>query len=73
MIGENSIETCILSYVKQIASPGLMHETGHSELVHWDDPEDGIGRKVGGRVRMGNTCTSMADSCECMAKTTTIL
>ena len=48
MIRENSIETCILSYVKQIASPGLMHETGCSGLVHWDDPEgwDGEG---GGR------------------------
>ena len=34
---------------------------------------DGMGRKVGGRVRMGNICTAMADSCECMAKTTTIL
>ena len=39
MIWENSIETCILSYVKQIASPGSMHETGCSGLVHWDDPE----------------------------------
>ena len=39
MIWENSIETCILSYVKQITSPGLMHETGCSGLVHWDDPE----------------------------------
>ena len=39
MIWENSIETCILPYVKQIASPGLMHETGCSGLVHWDDPE----------------------------------
>ena len=38
-IWENSTETCILSYVKQITSPGLMHETGCSELVHWDDPE----------------------------------
>ena len=48
MIWEGSIETCILSYVKQIASPGLMHETGCSGLVHWDDPEgwDGEG---GGR------------------------
>ena len=47
-IRENSIETCILSYVKQISSPGLMHETGCSGLVHWDDPEgwDGEG---GGR------------------------
>ena len=34
---------------------------------------DGMGREVGGRVRMGNTCTPMADSCECMAKTTKIL
>ena len=48
MILENSIETFILSYVKQIASPGLMHEAGCSGLVHWDDPErwDGEG---GGR------------------------
>ena len=28
-----------LSYVKQIASPGLTHETGCSGLVQWDDPE----------------------------------
>ena len=45
MICENGIETCILSYVKQIASSGLMHETGCSGLVHWGDPEgwDGEG------------------------------
>ena len=48
MIWENSIETCRLPYVKQIASPGLMHETGHSGLVHWDDPEGWDG-EVGGR------------------------
>ena len=34
---------------------------------------DGMGRKVRGRFRVGNMCTPMADSCECMAKTTTIL
>ena len=39
MICESSTETCILSYVKQITSPGLMHETGCSGLVHWEDPE----------------------------------
>ena len=33
---------------------------------------DGMGREEGGKVRMGNTCTPMADSCECMAKPTTI-
>ena len=45
MIGENGIETCKISYVKQIASPGLMHDTGCLGLVHWDDPEgwDGEG------------------------------
>ena len=25
--------------MKQIASPGSMHDTGCSGLVHWDDPE----------------------------------
>ena len=39
MIWENGTETCILSYVKQITSPGLMHDTGCSGLVNWDDPE----------------------------------
>ena len=45
MIWENDIETCILSFVKQIASPGSKHEKGCSGLVHWDDPE-GRGRGV---------------------------
>ena len=48
MVWENSIETCVLSYVKQIASPVLMHETGCSGLVHWDDPE-GMDGEGGGR------------------------
>ena len=39
MIRENSIEISILSYVKKIASPGSMHETGCSGLVHLEDPE----------------------------------
>ena len=62
IIWKNGIETCILSYVKQIASPGSMYETGSSELVHWDDPEgwDGEGGEKG--FRMGNTCTPMAHS-----------
>ena len=47
MIWENGIETCILSYMKQITSPGLMHGTGCLGLVHWDDPE-GWDRKGGG-------------------------
>ena len=51
MIWENSIETCILSYVKQITSPGLMHETGCSGLVYWDDPEGWDGEGGGSGVQ----------------------
>ena len=31
--------------MKQITSPGLMHDTGCLGLVHWDNPEgwDGMG------------------------------
>ena len=39
---------CILAYAKRIASSGLMHETGYSELVHWDDP-GGLDGEGGGR------------------------
>ena len=40
---------------------------------HWEDPEGWGGEEMGGGIGMGNTCKSMADSCQCMAKTTTIL
>ena len=60
--------------MKQIASPGSMHETGCSGLVHWDDPEGWDGERGGRGFRMGNTCKPMAESSlQCMAKTTTIL
>ena len=73
MIRENSTETFILSYVKQITSPGSMYETRCSGLVHWDDPKGWDGEGGGKGFRMGNTCIPMTDSCQCMAKTTTIL
>ena len=52
MIWENGIETCIISYVKQIASPGSMHDTECSGLAHWDDPEGWYG-EGGGRGGSG--------------------
>ena len=68
MFRENSIQTRILSRVKQITSPGWMHErsaqgwcTGRSSGMGWR------GRWEGG-IRMGNTCKSMADSCQCIEK-----
>ena len=73
MIWENSTETCILPCVKQMTSPSWMHEAGHSKPVHWDNPE-GWGVEGGRRgFRMGDTCAPMADSCQCMARTNTIL
>ena len=58
MVWENGIETCILSYVKWIASPGLMHDTGCSGLVHWEDPEGWNGEGGGRRVQDGeHMCT----------------
>ena len=38
-IWENGIETCVISCMKRVASPGSMHYTGCLVLVHWDDPE----------------------------------
>ena len=50
-----------------------MHETGCSGLVHWDDPERWEGEGGGRGVQDGERMYTHADSCECMAKTTTML
>ena len=70
---ENSIETCILSRVKQIISSGWMHETSAWAWCTGKTQRDRVEREEEGGIGMGNTCKSMADSCECMTKTTTIL
>ena len=38
---------CILSIVKQFTSPGGMHKTSASGLVHWEDPEESGGEGYG--------------------------
>ena len=70
---ENSIETSILSRVKEITSPGWMHEMGAQGWCTGKTQRDRMGREAGGGIRMGSICKSMTDSCQCMAKTTTIL
>ena len=52
-IWENSTETNILPYVKQITNPGSIHETGCSGLVHWDDLEGEDGEGGGSGVQDG--------------------
>ena len=73
MFQETSIETCILSIEKHITSPGWMHETSARAWCTGKTQRDQVEREVGGVIGMGNTCISMADSCLCMTKTTTIL
>ena len=73
MFRVNSIETCILSRVKQIISPGWMHETSARTWCTGKTQRDWVEREVGGGIGMGNTCISKADSCQYMTKTTTIL
>ena len=73
MFRENSIETCILSRVKQITSPSWMHETSAQAWCTGKTERDRVEREVRGGIGMGNTCKSMADSCQCMTKTTKIL
>ena len=53
MICENSIETYILSSVKQITSPGWIHETRAQGWCTRMTQRDGMGREVGGGVQDG--------------------
>ena len=73
MIWENGIETWIISYVKLIASPGLMHDTGCSGLVHWDDPEGWDGEESGREVQDGEHIYTCGRFMSMYDKTNTIL
>ena len=73
MIWENGIETCIVSYVKGIASLGLMHDTGCSGLVHWDDPEGWDGEGGGRGVQDGEHVYTCGRFMLMYGKTNTIL
>ena len=68
MFRENSIEICILSRVKQITSLGWMHETSAQTWCTGKTQRDRMEREVGEGIGTGNTCKSMADSCQHMAK-----
>ena len=73
MIWENGIETCIISYMKRVASPGSMHDTGCSELVHWDDSEGWYGEGGGRRVQDGEHVYTCGRFMLIYGKTNTIL
>ena len=71
MFQENSIETCILSRVKQITSPGWIHETSAQTWCTGKTQRERVEREVGGGIGMGNTCKPMAVSFQRMTKFTT--
>ena len=73
MIWENVIETCIISYMKQISSPGSMHDTGCLGLVHWDDPEGWYGEGDGREVQDGEHMYTRGGFMLMYGKTNTIL
>ena len=68
---EISIETCILSRVTQITSPGWMHETSARTWCTGKTQRERVEREVGGGIGMGNTFKPMAVSFQCMTKFTT--
>ena len=59
-IWENGIETCIISCMKQVVSPGSMHDTGCLGLVHWADSEGWYGEGGGRRVQDGEHIISLS-------------
>ena len=72
-IWENGIETCISVYVKQITSPGSMHNTGCSGLVHWYDPEGWYAEGGGKWVQGGEHVYTCGRFMLMYGKTNTIL
>ena len=73
MIWGNGIETCIISHVKCIASPGSMNDTGFSGLVHWDDPEVWDGEGGGREAQDGEHVYTYGGFMLMYGKTNTIL
>ena len=72
MIWEKGIKTCII-YVKWIASPGSMQDTGSLGLVHWNDPEGWYGEGGGSGVQDWEHVYTRGRFMLMYGKTTTIL
>ena len=66
-------KACILSRVKQITSSGGMHETSTRAWCTGMTQRNQVEWEVGGGIRMGSTCNFMADSFQCMTKSTAML
>ena len=72
-IWENGIETCIISYIKRVTSPGSMHDTGCLGLVRWDGPGGWYGERGGRRVQDGEHMYTCGGFILIFGKTNTIM
>ena len=73
MIWENGIELRIISYMRRVTSPGLMHDSGCLGLVHWNDPEGWYGEGGGRRVQDGEHVYTCGGFILIFGKTNTVM
>ena len=73
MIWENGIETCIISYMKRVASPGSMHDTGCLGWCTGTTQREGYGEGGGRRVQDGEHVYTCGRFILIYGKTNTIL
>ena len=73
MIWEKGIETCIISYKKQITCPGSMQDIGYLGLVQWDDTEGWYREEGGTGVQNGEHVYNLGRFMLMYGKTNTIL
>ena len=66
-------ETCKISCMKRVASPGSMHDTGCLGLVHWDNPEGWNGEGGGRRVQDGEHMYTCGGFILIFGKTNTVM
>ena len=72
-IWEDGIETCKISCMNRVASPGSMHDTGCLGQVHWDDPEGWNGEGGGRGVRDGEHMCTCGGFILIFGKTNTVM
>ena len=73
MIWETGIETCVISYMKRIASLDSMCDTGCLGLVHRDDPEGCCGEGGGRGVHVWECMYTCGGFTSMYGKTNTVL
>ena len=72
-MGYIKVISALISYMKRVASPGSMHDTGCLGLVPWDDPGGSYGEGGGRKVQDGEHVYTCGGFMLIYGKTNTIL